>query len=106
MTEPMPFACDMTAIPADQRAAHHALSRRLTAEAAVEVRDVPDGLSFTFRADAYDDVMRFVRLERLCCPFLGFSIEVAPQGGTVQLTLSGPPGAAAFIRAELDLGET
>ncbi len=103
MTESVPFACDMAAIPAEQRATHHALSRQLTSEAAVEIRDTPDGLYFSFLAAAYDDVVRFIAYERLCCPFLRFALDVAPQGGLISLTLTGPPGAAAFIRAELNL---
>ena len=103
MSDPVPFACDMAAIPAEQRGAHHALSRRLTRDAALEIREVPDGLRFIFGAEAYDDVVQFVAHERLCCPFLRFSVDVSSQRGTVALTLSGPPGAAVFIRAELDL---
>ncbi len=103
MREPTLFACDMMAIPAKRRADHHALSRRLTADAALAIREIPDGLIFSFSAAAYSDVVQFVAFERVCCPFLRFSVDLSPEDGPISLTLSGPPGAKAFIRAELDL---
>lgn len=38
-----PFACDMTAIPASERGAHHALIRRLMSEAVEEITELRDG---------------------------------------------------------------
>jgi hypothetical protein len=102
MAAPTPFACDMTAIPAEERGAHHALIRRLMSEVS-EVRELPDGLAFRFPADAYDAVARFVARERLCCPFLHFALDVAPERGLLWLRLTGAEGVKAFIRAELRL---
>ena len=101
-----PFACDMSAIPPTDRPAHHALTRRLTGEALVELRELPDGLAFRFAAEEYRAVSTWVERERLCCPFLQFTIKVGPDGGPVWLRLTGPDGAKAFIRAELGLTET
>ncbi|MEO5903707.1 MAG: hypothetical protein ABIQ55_06845 [Gemmatimonadaceae bacterium] len=106
MTEPVPFACDMTAIPLAERDAHFELARRLSTETATDVRSEPDSLTFVFPASAYDAMTRFVASERLCCPFLEFFIDVLPQQGPISLRLSGPPGAAAFLRAELGITET
>jgi hypothetical protein len=36
-------------------------------------------------------------MERLCCPFLTFLLDVSP-GGPTQLTLSGPEGVKAILR--------
>jgi len=93
----------MTAIPAEQRGAHHALIHRLMGQAVEEIRELPDGLSFRFPAREYDAVTEFVGRERLCCPFLRFSLDVAPDRGPLLLRLTGSSGAAAFIRAELGL---
>jgi hypothetical protein len=98
-----PFACDMTAIPAEQRGAHHALIRRLMSEAVEQIRELPDGLAFRFPADEYDAVTTFVARERLCCPFLRFTVDVTPEGGPLELRLTGPDGVTPFIRAELHL---
>ena len=100
---PVPFACDMTAIPARLRDAHHLLTRRLMDDVVQQVRELPDGLEFRFAAEEYDAVAEFVRLERLCCPFLVFSLEVSPNHGPLTLRLTGSEGVKDFIRAELRL---
>ena len=98
-----PFACDMTAIPAERRGAHHALIRRLMTQAVEEIRELPDGLSFLFTAREYAAVAEFVALERLCCPFVTFTLDVAPDQGPLMLRLTGADGVKEFIAAELGL---
>jgi hypothetical protein len=93
----------MTAIPAELRGAHHALIRRLMTQAVEEIRELSDGLSFRFTALEYDAVTEFVGRERLCCPFLTFSLDVTPNEGPLVLRLTGADGVMAFIRAELGL---
>jgi hypothetical protein len=93
----------MTAIPAQERGAHQALTRRLMSDLVTEIRELPDGLAFRFPADEYEAVTQFIGRERLCCPFLRFVLEVAPERGQLVLTLTGAEGVAAFIRAELHL---
>jgi hypothetical protein len=51
---PIPFACDMIAIPAEQRAAHHALIQHPMSEAVEEIRELPDGLVFRFQPPVPD----------------------------------------------------
>jgi hypothetical protein len=99
----IPFACDTTAIPPERRGGHHALIRRLMTEAAEEISELPDGLAFRFPAEEYDAVTEFVGLERLCCPFLTFVLEVSLDRGPLRLRLTGPEGVKGFIRAELHL---
>jgi hypothetical protein len=99
----VPFACDMTAIPAEQRGPHHALIRRLMTEAVEEISELPDGLAFRFRAQEYDAVTEFVGRERLCCPFLAFGLDVSPDRGPLRLRLAGAEGVKEFIRTELHL---
>jgi hypothetical protein len=98
-----PFACDITAIPAAERPAHHELICRLMYQVVEETRELPDGLEFRFAAGEYDAVVRFVARERLCCPFLRFTLDVAPERGPLWLRLTGAEGVKDFIRAELGL---
>lgn len=98
-----PFACDMTAIPAEQRGAHHALIRRLMTDVVEHIAELADGLAFRFPAEAYEDVTEFVKRERLCCPVLAFALEVSPNQGPLELRLTGPEGVKDFIRIELHL---
>jgi hypothetical protein len=65
--------------------------------------ELPDGLAFRFPAEAYDTVVRFLAGERLCCPFLTFTLEITPERGALWLRLTGPAGIKEFIRAELHL---
>jgi hypothetical protein len=99
----IPFACDMTAMPPEQRGAHHALIRRLMTEAVEEISELPDGLAFRFPAEEYDAVAEFVGRERLCCPFLTFTLNVWPQRAPLHLRITGAEGVKDFIRAELHL---
>ena len=96
----------MAAIPADQRSSHHVLIQRLVADVATEIRDVANGVAFVFPPNAYDDVVRFVAFERLCCPFLHFLLDVPAPDRSLTLTVTGPPGAREFIRAELGLAKS
>lgn len=94
----------MTAIPAHQRQAHLTTSHELFSRIE-EFRELANGYEFRF-ANGPGLLMKlaeFVSLEKLCCPFLGFAIEVEPEGGAVWLRLTGRDGVKAFIREEIRL---
>lgn len=99
-----PIACDMTAIPAEQRQAHVATTRDLFSQIE-EFRELSNGYEFRFASepDLQVKLAEFVSLEKLCCPFLGFTIDVEPEGGPVWLRLTGREGVKAFIREEIRL---
>ncbi len=97
-----PFACDMTAIATDQRGAHLATIDKLF-RAVESLHELPNG--YAFRLPNESAVLlttaQFIALERLCCPFFGFAIEVEREGGAVWLSLTGPEGVKPFILAEI-----
>lgn len=97
-----PLACDMNGIEPGSRERHAATGRELL-QAAAEIRELPDG--YAFRLPAGPDVLvraaEFISLEKLCCPFLRFVLEVGPEGGPVWLRLTGREGVKAFIREEV-----
>ena len=97
-----PIACDMSAIEAGRREQHIATGREVF-QAVTEIRELPDG--YAFRLPDEPDVLvktaEFISLEKLCCPFLGFVIEVEAEGGPVWLRLTGREGVKAFIREEV-----
>jgi hypothetical protein len=97
-----PIACDMSAIEPGLREQHIAASKHLF-RAADEVRELSDG--YAFRLPAETNVLlkaaEFISLERLCCPFLGFTLEVVPEGGPAWLRLTGREGVKEFIREEV-----
>lgn len=97
-----PIACDMGAIDPDLRAGHIATGAQLF-HSAEEIRELPDGYAFRLPPDA-DMLIKtaeFISLERLCCPFLGFALEIEPEGGPVWVRLTGREGVKAFIREEV-----
>lgn len=97
------LVCVPDAIPAEQRGAHFALVRELFGRLAVEQRDLPDGFAITFAPNVYDELVRFVRYERACCPAIRFEIDVGANAADIELRLRGPAGAREFLKAELPL---
>ena len=98
-----PIACDMTAIPPDQRQSHLATSRNLFAKIQ-EIRELENGYEFRLADDPrlMSELAEFIALEKLCCPFLNFVIEVEREVGPVWLRLTGREGVKAFIREEIN----
>src|SRR4030095_10300648 len=97
-----PLACDMTAIAPEQRPHHLATSRELFARIE-EARELSNGYQFRVPDSPWllPQLAEFVSLEKLCCPFLNFAIEVEAEGGPVWLRLTGRDGVKAFIREEI-----
>ena len=100
--QPSKLACDMTAIPEAQRESHLANGRALFSRIA-DTRELPDGFEFRFsyQPDLLQTLGAFVSLEKLCCPFLTFVIEISADNGPVLFRLTGPEGVKAFIREEV-----
>jgi hypothetical protein len=98
----LPIACDMSVLSPDQRATHIAMSRELFSRLE-EIRELADGYEFRLADDlsAITMAAEFISLERLCCPFLNFGLEIKAEGGPVWLRLSGREGVKAFIREEI-----
>ena len=95
------LACNMTAITHEERGAHHALIRRLMSQAVREILALANGLALRFPPREYDAVAEFVGRERLCCPFLTFTLDVTPDQGPLMLRVAGSAGVKDLIRAEL-----
>src|SRR5690242_3726437 len=96
----IPLACDLMAIPAQEREAHELLAKQLFFEVVPERHELTDGYAFRFRADQYPLLAEFIASERLCCPFFHFTLEVTPAQGPLWLRLMGGEGVKEFIEAE------
>jgi len=98
-----PLACDMSAIPHPERQTHLQTSRDLFSHIQ-QIQELPDGYQFRLDVDANVLVQaaQFISLEKLCCPFLAFGLEVDAEGGPVWLSLTGREGVKAFIREEVN----
>ena len=97
-----PFACDMTAIPVERRADHLATIDAVFSSVE-EIRELSNGYAFRLRdsTKTLETAREFIELERLCCPFFGFVLEVTGESGEIWLTLNGRDGVKPFILAEI-----
>ena len=96
------IACDLSAIPAEERERHATSGEQLFATVQ-EVLELADG--YALRLPTTSDILlkaaRFIANERLCCPFFSFGLEVEASGGPLWLQLKGAAGVKQFIEAEL-----
>jgi hypothetical protein len=95
-----PLACNLSAIAATDRPRYSQLVGSLRAAIRAS-SDLADG--FTYDLDesviSLPALAEWITMERLCCPFLTFQIDVKRTGDT-QLTLRGPDGVKAILRDE------
>jgi len=100
----LPLACIMDAIKPEERPRYDAL-RGWLEKAALEIQELPNGYAFSLppESDAPVKLAEFVSLERLCCPFLNFVIEVEPGQRAVWLRMTGCEGVREFLKEELGL---
>jgi hypothetical protein len=95
-----PLACDFTAMDEVQRKRYLALRRRL-AENFQEARELEDGYAFRHSSGVLVALAEYVSLERLCCPFFDFAIEVGHGEAEVWLRMTGPEGAKEIMEAAM-----
>ena len=96
------FACNMNALTRAEREEHGRLAHELFA--AVRARkELPDGYAFRLPHDALVQAARWIALERRCCPFFGFSLQLESHDGPLWLSVTGGAGIKPFIRAEFQL---
>ena len=95
-----PLACDLTAISATDRPRYNEL-RRMLASSAIAKRDLPNGVAIQIAPDkiTLPQLAEWISMERKCCPFFEFKIDVAPESGPICLTLTGREGVKEFLAA-------
>jgi hypothetical protein len=96
------FACNPFAMTAGQRDSYRA-ARGLVESATLSVEEIADGSAA--RLDPREDVIlaaaQFVALERLCCPFLSFRLDLTADGA-LTLSLTGAEGVKGFLIDEIE----
>jgi hypothetical protein len=93
-----PLACNLDAFTAAERPRYSEL-RKMIASAVIGRRELPDGIALQIATDRVTlaNVAEWISMERKCCPFFDFRIEVAREAGPVWLSLSGRPGVKEFL---------
>jgi len=94
-------ACDLSAFDAGERVRHSALRDELRARR-LDVREVADGYAFSYPADSETilKLAEFVALERRCCPFFDFVLDITAGAAQVRLTIGGGSEVKEFLRAQ------
>ena len=98
--------CAMNALSPVERQEHAALLQTLRAAIRAR-RTFRDGYAFELNTSVFgwEGLTRWVALERRCCPFFRFCLELGP-GEALVLNLTGAPGVKRFIEAEIGSGAT
>ncbi len=96
-----PLTCDMNVFTPAERENHIQSTVRLY-QTLREIRDVENGYEFIFPngKNSIAKLAEFISNERLCCPFLEFTLSIAPDDEPISLTLTGPEGTQEFLREE------
>lgn len=70
-----------------------------------EVQDLDRGYALRFVPESamLAGLATLIDLERQCCPFLRFELEVHPASGPIWLKVTGPEGTRDFLRTVLNL---
>lgn len=93
------FSCDIAALSEADIALYQKLTHSLV-DAVQETVELEDGYAFRLSPETLVTTARWVSLERKCCPFFAFEIEVASSAGPSWLRITGAEGVKEFIRTE------
>src|SRR5215472_8191888 len=85
------FACDRSALNAEQRKRHFDELGPKLRELAQGARELPDGYEFQFPADpaTFQLVAEWAAGEHRCCPFFDIALRLEREGGDFWLRLTG-----------------
>jgi hypothetical protein len=103
MNSETPLVCNMDVFTPAQREAHIQTTTELI-QAVQSVQGVENGYEFTFPNETQfiSGIAEFISNERLCCPFLNFTLNIISNREPVSLLLTGPLGTQEFLRAEFN----
>ena len=101
MNSDTPLICNMDVFTPDQRELHVETTMYLI-QAVQSIQEVENGYQFTFpnETEFISGIAGFISNERLCCPFLEFSLHVVSNSKPISLALTGPAGTPEFLRLE------
>lgn len=98
------LACNTHALTAEQRQERAELAKLIHAQTQ-ELQELPDGYTFRLPSSStlFLEQAEFVHLERHCCPFFNFKLELEANEGPIWLTMTGPEGSKEFMKTEVGL---
>jgi hypothetical protein len=101
MNANVPLVCNMGVFTPIQRDSHINATTQLI-QSVQSIQEVENGYVFTFpnQTELIAKIAEFILNERLCCPFLRFTLDVNSNSEPISLSLVGPVGTQEFLRAE------
>lgn len=97
----MRIACDLNALTPEERDRREMVLGAI-AQTIIGRNELANGFELSFDSATLDlaALGEWIALERRCCPFLHFRIDIAP-AGKIALALTGASGVKEFLRAEM-----
>ena len=104
-TSDTPLVCNMDVFTPTVRESHIQSTIRLS-RSVQSVHEAENGYEFMFPNESgiITGLGKFISNERLCCPFLEFTLKITSNNAHVSLLLTGPQGTPEFLRAEFGEG--
>lgn len=101
MKSTTPLVCNMNVFTPAQRETHIETTTELI-QGVQNIRGIENGYEFRFPNEngLIFKIAEFISNERLCCPFLEFSLYIVSSQEPVSLSLTGPMGTQEFLREE------
>ncbi|MEW6402075.1 MAG: hypothetical protein AB1649_09760 [Chloroflexota bacterium] len=101
MNSETPLICNMGVFSPAQREQHIQTTMQL-GQTVQNIEEIERGYQFTFANESalIFKIAEFISNERLCCPFLEFSLHVVSKSKSISLSLNGPIGTQEFLRNE------
>jgi len=95
------LVCNMGVFTSTQHDAHIQNTTQLV-QAIQSIQEVENGYEFTFpnETERIAQIAEFISNERLCCPFLQFTLLVNSMSEPISVSLTGPVGTKEFLQAE------
>lgn len=105
-TQPPVIACDPSALtPQDYERWMGEIGKQLYG-AVQEIQELPNG--YAFRLPTEPEMLRLVaedlNMERLCCSFIRYTLEIEPNRGPFWLRFTGGEGVKEFLRLAFEAG--
>lgn len=95
------LVCNMDVFTPTEREDHIQSTTQLY-QSVQSIHQVENGYEFIFPngSGVITKLGNFISNERLCCPFLEFTLRIAPNNEPISLLMTGPEGTQEFLRAE------
>jgi hypothetical protein len=98
-TQPLPIACVPNAVPRNQQEYWVKEIVPKLYRAVQEIQELPNG--WAWRLPSTSEILLLVaedlNIERLCCPFVRYTLEIEPNQGPFWLRMTGDEGVKEFL---------